>query len=299
MVHLFDASIKAGEVGSQCAKAVMYGEYLNAFEDTFAHRRYDNRPIAVNGGITHAVYGHFSDRTYNETQVFGHDWLYNEDRSLEMEHEVFDRLSSTWGDGKSQSHTWEEIEPLLIGTKNNQMEGWWIANQYRRLVDMNFFNLFTKRWDLALGFTILIATSIFTIFFFTYLRYLPPMPKAKIDQVKNLNLIRNRTGLILPEKSKILVASDGEPRDGTTGFFYWVIFSEDPINAPQKKSDREYKPDLAAYVRTLENEIAPHKIKSPNDIRYVSWKFNDVDSRMNIISAQSGSYILLETHASK
>lgn len=28
---------------------------------------------------------------------------------------MFDRLSSTWGDGKSQAHTWEEIEPMLIG----------------------------------------------------------------------------------------------------------------------------------------------------------------------------------------
>jgi RHS repeat-associated protein len=115
--RLFDASTKAGKVGNECAKAVMYGEYLHAFEDTFAHRRYDNRPIAVNAGLGHAVYGHFPDHTYNETQMFGHDWNYNEDRSLEMEHEVFDRLKTTWGDGKSQSHTWEEIEPILKGVE--------------------------------------------------------------------------------------------------------------------------------------------------------------------------------------
>jgi hypothetical protein len=115
LTRLFNASKNAGDLGSQCAKAVMYGEYLHAFEDTFAHRRYDNRPVAINAGFGHAVYGHFPDHTYNETQIFGHDWSYNEDRSLEAEHEVFERLRADWGATTNQSHTWEEIEPMLKG----------------------------------------------------------------------------------------------------------------------------------------------------------------------------------------
>ena len=121
---LFDASIKAGEVGGICAKAQMYGEYLHAFEDTFAHRYADNTPIGVNLGLGHATSGHLPDYTYNSDLrstdpdtgvVSGPYWPNNEARTLEMEHEVFDRLSSTWGDGKSTSKTWEEIEPFLAG----------------------------------------------------------------------------------------------------------------------------------------------------------------------------------------
>jgi hypothetical protein len=87
--RLFDASTKAGNVRNECAKAVLYGDYLHAFKGTFAHLRYGNRSFPVNGGLGHAVYGHFPDHTYNETEIFGRDWNYNQDRPLEMEHEVF------------------------------------------------------------------------------------------------------------------------------------------------------------------------------------------------------------------
>jgi hypothetical protein len=60
-----------------------------------------------------------------------------------------------------------------------------------------------------------------------YLRYLPPAANGKIDQAENIKLIENTTALRLPEKSRILVASNGEPRDRTKGFFYWLVFSEE------------------------------------------------------------------------
>lgn len=124
LTRLFDAAVKAGEVGSVCAKAQMYGEYLHAFEDTFAHRTSTNTPIGVNSGLGHATSSHLPDYTYNTDfrstdpdtgVVSGPYWPNNEARTLEMEHEVFDRLSSTWADGKSTAKTWEEIEPLLTG----------------------------------------------------------------------------------------------------------------------------------------------------------------------------------------
>jgi len=92
----------------------MYGEYLHAFEDTFAHRTYDNVPIGINLGLGHLIRSHFPDHTYNEDQVLGHNWRQNQERSLEMEREVYDLLKGTWGArGDGTSHSFSEIEDLL------------------------------------------------------------------------------------------------------------------------------------------------------------------------------------------
>jgi RHS repeat-associated protein len=108
------AAFRAETLGSECAKAVMYGEYLHAFEDTFAHRRYDNVPIGINAGFGHATSLHFPDHTYNETRILGHDWLQNEDRTLEMQREVYALLKGTWnGKNERESHSFSDIEDLL------------------------------------------------------------------------------------------------------------------------------------------------------------------------------------------
>ena len=113
LTRLLKASTNAGEEGTECSKAVLFGEYLHAYEDTFAHRRYDNRPVGINKALGHAGYGHMPDHTYNETKVFGHDWLENENRTLQMEHEVFDMLKTQWGTGVGPAVTWSDIEPLM------------------------------------------------------------------------------------------------------------------------------------------------------------------------------------------
>ena len=65
-----------------CARAQFYGEFLHAFEDTFAHREADNQPYGDFFG--HLSGGHNPDHTYNAV-----GWDYNEARTLEMEKEVF------------------------------------------------------------------------------------------------------------------------------------------------------------------------------------------------------------------
>jgi hypothetical protein len=67
---------------TSCAKAQFYGEYLHAFEDTFAHRDEANVPYGYKTG--HLSGGHEPDHTYNAPF-----WKYNQDRTFEMEKEVF------------------------------------------------------------------------------------------------------------------------------------------------------------------------------------------------------------------
>lgn len=70
-----------------CGKAQLYGEYLHAFQDTFAHRDAENIPYSYVGG--HVAGFHFPDHTYNYNE-----WIYNEARTLEMEKEVFTKFKA-------------------------------------------------------------------------------------------------------------------------------------------------------------------------------------------------------------
>jgi len=96
--RLMNASNKAP---TPCAKAQFFGEFLHAFEDTFAHRTQTNEPIKLNLNTGHLWWGHSPDVTYNhyvsspEKWFFINepgDWNQNEDRTLEMEKEVFEKL---------------------------------------------------------------------------------------------------------------------------------------------------------------------------------------------------------------
>lgn len=114
----------AGRAPNLCAFAQLYGEYLHAFQDTFAHRDQNNVPIAVNLGIGHGWYGHEPDRTYNHTVVIPDpiaaigaigNWDQNEARTLQMEREVFEKFLgfNTGLRDPSRAVTWEQIEPYL------------------------------------------------------------------------------------------------------------------------------------------------------------------------------------------
>ena len=97
-----------------CSQAQLFGEYLHAFADTFSHRDQYNDPIKINAGLGHGAYGHSPDKTYNHyvsvqtlvdrNSIIEHfllpeygPWNYNEQRTLEMESEVFKKLQQLHG----------------------------------------------------------------------------------------------------------------------------------------------------------------------------------------------------------
>jgi hypothetical protein len=109
---------------STCARVQLFGEYLHALQDTFGHRNADNVPIEIGDGIGHGFAGNEPDKTYNENVTFSKfpgaiaNWRYREQRTLEMQREVFKRikeqfpvkiLGSTSGVTK-----FEDIEATLI-----------------------------------------------------------------------------------------------------------------------------------------------------------------------------------------
>ncbi|MFC3379642.1 hypothetical protein ACFOLJ_27875 [Rugamonas sp. CCM 8940] len=102
LVRLLNASNFAKtDPNATCgSSAQLFGEYLHAFEDTFAHRTKDNAPFTAEGfgwGTGHMLAGKNPDFTYNHlsdsTLGVGY-WGTNESRTFEMETEVFSKLKA-------------------------------------------------------------------------------------------------------------------------------------------------------------------------------------------------------------
>ncbi|HEX5276621.1 MAG TPA: DUF6765 family protein [Fluviicoccus sp.] len=102
-------------------KLQFFGEFLHAFEDTFAHRDKNNDPFGLNGGTGHATGGENPDYTYNHvvggTSVLGRGtWDVNEDRTLIAEEQVYRKMvdfrDSVGASGKVVP--WEELRDYLV-----------------------------------------------------------------------------------------------------------------------------------------------------------------------------------------
>ena len=99
------------------SSAQLYGEYLHAFEDTFAHRNQDNdlyTPETFGYGTGHAADGENPDYTYNHfSGIPGIGWWNtNEARTLEMETEVFAKLKG-FGNAKGSQTSLSAITTIL------------------------------------------------------------------------------------------------------------------------------------------------------------------------------------------
>jgi hypothetical protein len=92
---------------TSCAKAQFYGEYLHAFEDTFAHRDETNVPYGYKTG--HLSGGHEPDHTYNAPF-----WKYNQDRTFEMEKEVFAKFKEDFRRTATNASTGSQITIAVL-----------------------------------------------------------------------------------------------------------------------------------------------------------------------------------------
>jgi len=102
-------------------KLQFFGEFLHAFEDTFAHRDKNNDPFGLNGGTGHATGGENPDYTYNHVvdglSVLGRGtWDVNEDRTLIAQEQVYRKMldfrDSVGANGKVVP--WEELRDYLV-----------------------------------------------------------------------------------------------------------------------------------------------------------------------------------------
>jgi RHS repeat-associated protein len=114
---------------NRCSRAQLFGEFLHAYEDTFAHRTDTNEPIATNGGLGHGIYGEHPDYTYNH--IGGGNWIYQEQRSLEMEKSTLARLSAYSGKllwnsatGKSLPISWSDMFGNGLDTDSGLLQTW-------------------------------------------------------------------------------------------------------------------------------------------------------------------------------
>lgn len=127
------AAVRTGENATNvtCKRSTqlqLMGEYLHSFEDTFAHRDSNNHPFPLEAGLGHGLYGSHPDYTYNHWSPIpfpnAFHWDNNEARTLQMEREVYDKLSLL---GTGPKRPFSEIESVLRafnGTKEHEGRGY-------------------------------------------------------------------------------------------------------------------------------------------------------------------------------
>jgi len=99
----------------RCTQLQLMGEYLHSFEDTFAHRDSNNHPFQLSVGLGHGGYGSHPDYTYDhKSAIPGNgtfNWNHNEERTLQMEREVYAKLLA-FGNG-SNARRFADFEMIL------------------------------------------------------------------------------------------------------------------------------------------------------------------------------------------
>jgi RHS repeat-associated protein len=96
-----------------CARFQFYGEYLHTFEDTFSHRDRTNRPYDLNWGLGHGHEGSNPDYTYDDKVQTNISWNVRSARTLQMQSEVFEKLTGFSGGDGSAARSWSEVEVVM------------------------------------------------------------------------------------------------------------------------------------------------------------------------------------------
>jgi hypothetical protein len=103
-----------------CSKLQLFGEYLHAFQDTFAHRDKHNVPYGVNNGFGHGLSaGSNPDYTFNDPYagndpvVLANIWSVREARTLKMEEDVFAEIQRAGFGAAGRVKTWAEVRPVV------------------------------------------------------------------------------------------------------------------------------------------------------------------------------------------
>jgi hypothetical protein len=114
--RLMAASDKAP---TRCSKLQFFGEYLHAFEDSFAHRDKDNEPYSATSfglGFGHFVGNENPDWTYNHWSEFALGlgyWGNNFSRTMEMEKETFNKMKD-FSNPANFKMSWADIESIMM-----------------------------------------------------------------------------------------------------------------------------------------------------------------------------------------
>jgi len=107
---------------SACARLQFYGEFLHAYQDTYAHRDQDNVPYGATAG--HLSGGHNPDYTYDHVDSLGRDWQYNEARTQAMEQGVFGLFQADFGssatDARGHPIAWGQLVPTMQAFNSNR-----------------------------------------------------------------------------------------------------------------------------------------------------------------------------------
>jgi hypothetical protein len=132
------------------------------------------------------------------------------------------------------------------------------------------------------------------------LRYGDPLAMGDVQtQSEMLARLEADLGRELPNDARVIDASDGDPWDGTTGFFDWTVFTRTYVDLPVFHGLPHAQPSisrLSESVRIMENSIAPFKIRHAIHSTDHHWINGDVRLHANVVAASNGYYISIQTY---
>lgn len=150
-----------------CAKAQLYGEFLHAYMDTYAHRDEQNRPFEYTGGHVgpygdYASWTNFNTLAESPDYTFNHsvtitngnssqttNWNYNESRTFAMEKAVFALFQNDFGrqakDKQGFPIEWTDIQLTLTAFNKDQTlvpeGGSWLGTEKYKILNISLKKL--------------------------------------------------------------------------------------------------------------------------------------------------------------
>lgn len=121
----------------------------------------------------------------------------------------------------------------------------------------------------------------------------PPSFLLRSDQSAAKLAVEQRTGVTLPQGTRVLRAPDDLDDKSAT----WVLYvtASKNILPFDENLNRFVWPSLSRHVTVIENGIAPYKVLNPKNVTYHRWTSRNVDNQASVVTAETGQYIFLQT----
>lgn len=124
-------------------------------------------------------------------------------------------------------------------------------------------------------------------------------PNSKAEEQKLINKLETEAGFILPEDVELLKYMDDIGRDGSDGYFSWVLFSPTEITTMPKIQEPYYingyrDASLDSSVKLIEAMTSRRKIKQPQSAYDSSWNANGYQFSATIVRTPEGDYMVVQ-----
>lgn len=123
-------------------------------------------------------------------------------------------------------------------------------------------------------------------------------PNSKAEEQKLIKELEKQAGFFLPKDVELLKYMDDIGRDGSDGYFSWVLFSPTEITTMpiiQKPYINGYRDaSLDSSVKLIQVMTSKRKIKQPQSAFASYWKANGYEFNVILVRTPEGDYMVVQ-----